>query len=129
MILPTFPFPKDAKGRKVDGPRGWSEQPYKMSDVSGILYQMNYWSPGDHAIALQDILDGNLILFGTANGKDVYCTPCHSIFLVKEDMRIIRIGHRRMDCVTSRKRDLNPRPTDLQSDALPTELLRDDCIA
>jgi hypothetical protein len=28
----------------------------------------------------------------------------------------------------SRKRDLNPRPTDLQSVALPTELFRDNCI-
>ena len=33
-----------------------------------------------------------------------------------------------MDCLTSRKRDLNPRPADLQSVALPTELLRDECI-
>jgi hypothetical protein len=87
MILPTFPLPKDAKG-----PRGWSEQTYKMTDVSGILYQMNYWSPGDHSNALQNILQENLNLYGTSNGKDVYCTPCHSIFLVKEDMRIIRIG-------------------------------------
>ena len=47
-------------------------------------------------------------------------TVHHVIFLIKDDMRIIRIE--------SRKRDLNPRPTDLQSDALPTELLRDDCI-
>ena len=86
MILPTFPLAKDDKG-KIQG-----EQTYKMTDVSGILYQMNYWSPGNHSNALQDILQDNLILFGTANGKDVYCTPCHSIFLVKEDMRIIRIG-------------------------------------
>lgn len=94
MILPTFPLPKDAKGRKMDGPRGLSEQTYKLSDVSGILYQMNYWSPGDHSNALQDILQDNLILFGTSNGKDVYCTPCHSTFLVKEDMRVIRIGNK-----------------------------------
>jgi len=92
MILPTFPLPKDAKGRKVYGPRGWSEQTYNFSDVSGILYQMNYWSPGHHSSALQDILQDNLTLFGSSNGKDVYCTPCHSIFLVKEDMRVIRIG-------------------------------------
>jgi hypothetical protein len=92
MILPTFPLPKDAKGRKVDGPRGWSEQTYKWSDVSSILYQMNYWSPGDHSNALHNILQDNLILFGTSNGKDVYCTLCHSIFLVKEYMRVIRIG-------------------------------------
>ena len=92
MILPTFPLAKDTKGRKVDGPRSWSEQAYKLTDVSGILYQMNDWSPGNHSNALQDILQDNIVLYGTANGKDVYCTPCHSIFLVKEDMRIIRIG-------------------------------------
>ena len=88
MILPTFPLPKDDKGKKIQGPRGLSEQTYKVTDVSGILYQMNYWSPGDHSNALHD----NLVLVGTVKGKDVYCTPCHSIFLVKEDMRIIRIG-------------------------------------
>ena len=38
------------------------------------------------------------------------------------------MGNRRMDCLTSHKRDLNPRPADLQSVALPTELLRDECI-
>lgn len=90
MILPTFPLAKDDKGRKIE-PR-ISEQTYKRTDISGILHQMNYWSPGDHADALQDVLQDNLLLFGTANGKDVYCTPDHSIFLVKEDMRIIRIG-------------------------------------
>jgi hypothetical protein len=68
MILPTFPLAKDNKGRKIDG---LSER------TSALMYQMNYWSPGDHADALQDILNDNLILFGTANGKDVYCTPCH----------------------------------------------------
>ena len=91
MILPTFPLAKDDKGRKIPGPRGLSEQTYKMTDVSGILYQMNYWCPGDHSAALQSILDGNLEECGTANGKQVYCTPCQSIFLVKEDMRIIRL--------------------------------------
>ena len=91
MILPTFPLPKDAQGKKMNGPRGLSEQKYKLTDVSGILYQMNYWSPGDHSNALQDILQDNIILYGTSNGKDVFCTPCHSIFLVKEDMRVIRI--------------------------------------
>ena len=44
MILPTFPLPKDDKGKKIHGPRGLSEQTYKMTDVSGILNQMNYWS-------------------------------------------------------------------------------------
>ena len=92
MILPTFPLAKDDKGRKIDGPRGLSEQTYKRTDISGILYQMNYWSPGDHSDALQDVLQDNLLLYGTAKGKDVYCTQDHSIFLVKEDMRIIRIG-------------------------------------
>ena len=91
MILPTFPLPKDDKGRKIQGPRGLSEQVYKLTDISGILYQMNYWCPGDHSAALQDVLEGNLEEYGTVNGKQVYCTPCHTIFLVKEDMRIIRI--------------------------------------
>ena len=88
MILPTFPLAKDDKGRKIPGARGLSEQTYKITDVSGILYQMNYWCPGDHSSALQDVL----LLYGTSNGKDVYCTPCHTIFLVKEGMRVIRIG-------------------------------------
>lgn len=86
MILPTFPLPKDAQS-----PRGLSEQTYKITDISGILYQMNYLCLGDHSIALQHVLDGNLEEYGTANGKQVYCTPCQSIFLVKEDMRIIRL--------------------------------------
>ena len=91
MILPTFPLAKDDKGRKIDGPRGLSEQTYKMTDISGILYQMSYWCPGDHSVDLQSVLEGNLEEYGTANGKQVYCTPCHTIFLVKEDMRVIRI--------------------------------------
>jgi len=68
MILPTFPLAKDEKGRKIPGPRGISEQTYKIKDVSGILYQMNYWCPGDHSVALQTVLDGNLIECGMTNG-------------------------------------------------------------
>ena len=85
MILHTFPLTKDAQGRKIHGPRGLSEQTYKLTDVSGILYQMNYWCPGDHSVALQSVLEGNLEECGTANVKQVYCTPCQKIFLVKED--------------------------------------------
>ncbi len=62
--------------------RGLSEQTYKRTDISGILYQMKNWSPGDHSNALQDILQDNLLLVGTAKGKDVYCTPDHSIIRI-----------------------------------------------